>query len=158
MWNRDAEIHPAGTFKVIGDTDSPVEEVLLTIELTAHLDESAIPESLATAIAGGAIRRIRLTTDAPNGECLQRKEDLDQVMGVARSLINNIQDKMHAGRVHLIVVAPASAAFSIGQLMQAGHHAAFTLYDRANWEQPLEKLSPSLATASFRLLGLTKPL
>ncbi|MCK4136106.1 HNH endonuclease [Ralstonia pseudosolanacearum] len=139
LWNRDAEIHPAGTFKVIGNTDSPVEEVLLTVELTAHIDESAIPESLATAIAGGAIRRIRLTTDAPNGECLQRKEDLDQVMGVARSLINDIQDKMHAGRVHLIAVAPASAAFSIGQLMQAGHHAAFTLYDRANWEQPFRE-------------------
>nr|CUV43180.1 conserved protein of unknown function [Ralstonia solanacearum] len=139
LWNRDAEIHPAGTFKVIGDTDSPVEEVLLTVELTAHLDESAIPESLATAIAGGAIRRIRLTTDAPSGECLQRKEDLDQVMGVARSLINDIQDKMHAGRVHLIVVAPASAAFSIGQLLQAGHHAGFTLYDRANREQPFRE-------------------
>ncbi|WP_321819833.1 MULTISPECIES: SAVED domain-containing protein [unclassified Burkholderia] len=136
LWNRDAEAHPAGTFKVIGDTDSPTDEVLLTVELTAHLDESAIPQSLATAVVSGAIPRIRLTTDTPNGECLQRKEDLDQVIRIARNAINDIQDKMHARRVHLIVVAPASAAFSIGQLLQAGHHTQFTLYDRANWEQP----------------------
>ncbi|HDR9317935.1 TPA: SAVED domain-containing protein [Burkholderia vietnamiensis] len=58
---------------------------------------------------------------------------------VARNVINDIQDKMHARRVHLIVVAPASATFSIGQLLQAGHHAAYTLYDRANWEQPFRE-------------------
>ncbi|MGT2434066.1 SAVED domain-containing protein (plasmid) [Cupriavidus basilensis] len=46
---------------------------------------------------------------------------------------------MRAKRVHLIVVSPVSAAFSIGQLMQAGHHAAFTLYDRANWDQPFRE-------------------
>jgi hypothetical protein len=113
--------------------------VLLTVELTAHLDESAMPQNLAAAVASGAIPRVRLTTDAPNGECLQRKEDLDQVMRVARSAINDIQDKMHARRVHLIVVAPTSAAFTIGQLLQAGHHTEFTLYDRANWEQPFRE-------------------
>ncbi|TAL99620.1 MAG: SAVED domain-containing protein [Paraburkholderia sp.] len=139
LWNKDADVQPAGTFKVIGHTDSPVDEMLLTVELTAHLDESAIPANLATAIASGALRRIRLTTDAPDGECLQRKEDLDQVMSVARRVINDIQDKMHARRVHLIVIAPASATFSIGQLLQAGHHAAYTLYDRANWEQPFRE-------------------
>lgn len=139
LWNGDAEAQPAGTFKVIGHTDLPVDEVLLTVELTAHLDEGSIPENLTTTVASGAIPRIRLMTDAPNGECLQRKEDLDQVMGVARSVINDIQDKMHARRVHLLVVAPASAAFSIGQLLQAGHHAAFTLYDRANWELPFRE-------------------
>lgn len=139
LWNRDVEPHPVGTFKVTGDTDSPADEVLLTVELTAHLDESAIPQNLAAAAASGAIPWVRLTTDAPNGECLQRKEDLDQVMRVARSAINDLQDKMHARRVHLIVVAPASAAFTIGQLLQAGHHTEFTLYDRANREQPFRE-------------------
>ncbi|WP_186057831.1 SAVED domain-containing protein [Burkholderia gladioli] len=139
LWNQDAEVQPAGTFKVIGDADSPVDAVLLTVELTAHLDESAIPASLTTAIASGGTRRIRLTTDTPSGECIQRKEDLNQVMDVARRLINDIQDKVRAGHVHLIVVAPASAAFSIGQLLQPGHHAQFTLYDRANWEQPFRE-------------------
>lgn len=139
LWNREAEVQPEGTFKAIGNTDLSVGEVLLTVEMTAHLDESAIPEHLVTGLANGAISRIRLITDAPTGECLQRKEDLNQVIGVARRVINDIQDKMHARRVHLIVVAPASAAFSIGQLLQAGHHTEFTLYDRANWEQPFRE-------------------
>jgi len=139
LWNLDAEAHPAGTFKVVGQTDSLVDEVLLTVELTAHLTEKPIPENLAKAVARGELPWIRLTMDAPNGECIQRKEDLTQVMNVARGAMNHIQDKMRARRVHLIVMAPASVAVSIGQLMQPGHHAEFTLYDRANWEQPFRE-------------------
>lgn len=139
LWNPDADPLPVGTFKIAGDTCSPADEVLLTFELTAHLDERAIPDNLSEAVASGDMPWIRLTTDTPSGECIQRKEDLSQVIDVARRAINNIQDKIRARHVHLIVVAPGSAAFSIGQLMQAGHHASFTLYDRANWEQPFRE-------------------
>jgi hypothetical protein len=139
QWNPDAAAHPAGTFKVAELTNTHVDEVLLTVELTAHLDERALPDGLAKAVASGHMPWIRLTTDAPNGECIQRKEDLAQVVDVARSAINSIQDKMRAKRVHLVVVCPASAAFSIGQLMQAGHHATFILYDRPNGEQPFRE-------------------
>ena len=109
--------------------------MLLTVELTAHIDKNALPAGLASAVTSGHMPWIRLTTGTPNGECIQRKEDLAQVVDVARSAINFIQDKMLAKRVHLIVVCPASATFSIGQLMQAGHHAIFTLYDRPNGQQ-----------------------
>lgn len=139
QWNPDAAAHPAGAFKVAGLTNTQVDEVLLTVELTAHLDARTFPDGLAKAVASGDMPWIRLTTDAPNGECIQRKEDLAQVVDVARSAINSIQDKMRAERVHLIVVCPASAAFSIGQLMQAGHHATFILYDRPNGEQPFRE-------------------
>lgn len=133
--NSNAAAHPAGTFKVSGLTDTQADEVLLTVELTAHIDKSALPDGLANAVTERDMPWIRLTTDAPNGECIQRKEDLAQVVDVARRTINAIQDKMRAKRVHLIVVCPVSAAFSIGQLMQAGHHAIFILYDRPNGQQ-----------------------
>ncbi len=139
LWNPDVAVSPAGTFKVTGLTNTSVDEVFLTVELTAHLDEKTIPDSLVKAVTGGATPWVRLTIDTPNGECIQRKEDLAQFVDTARGVINSIQDKMRARHVHLVVVSPASAAFSIGQLMQAGHHVAFTLYDRANWEQPFRE-------------------
>ncbi|PLP96639.1 SAVED domain-containing protein [Cupriavidus pauculus] len=139
LWNRDIAGSPPGTFYVTGLTNSPVDEVLLTVELTAHLNEEAIPDSLLKAVRSGAMPRVRLTTDAPDSECIQRKEDLAQVVDVARKAINSIQDEMRAKRVHLIVLSPVSAAFGIGQLMQPGHHAAFTLYDRPDNQQPFRE-------------------
>ncbi|WP_371865043.1 SAVED domain-containing protein [Massilia eburnea] len=135
QWNLNASKHPVGTFAVSGLTNAQVDEVLLTVELTARIDEQALPDGIIKAVANGNLPWIRLTTGDPNAECIQRKEDLEQVIDSARCAINSIQDKMHAKRVHLIVVSPASAAFGIGQLMQAGHHAVFTLYDRPNGQQ-----------------------
>lgn len=135
-WNRNAAPQPPGTFKVLGRTDSKTDEVLLTVELTAQLDENTLPSSLANNVANGSLPWIRMTLDSPSGECIQRNEDLEQVVNVARETINFIQDELRAKRIHLIILSPASAVFRIGQLMQAGHHAEFTLYDRANWEQP----------------------
>jgi hypothetical protein len=139
QWDSSTTPHPAGTFKVSGLTDTQADEVLLTVELTAHLDKNALPDSLAKALDCGSMPWIRLTTDSPNGECLQHAKDLEQVVHVARSTINALQDKMCSKRIHLIVMSPASATFSIGQLLQAGHHAAFTLYDRANSQQPFRE-------------------
>lgn len=139
LWDSNAAAQPAGTFKILGPTDTQADEVLLTVELTAHIDKNSLTESLAKAIDDGNMPWIRLTTDVPHGECIQRREDLEQVVNAARIAINSIQDKMRAKRVHLIVMSPASATFSLGQLMQAGHHAAFTLYDRANWQQPFRE-------------------
>lgn len=139
MWNTAAPLREADTFKVTGLTSTAAAEVLLTVELTAHLDEDALPASLAALVTRGDLPRIRVTTDNPSGECLQRKEDLALVLDAARLAINSIQDQMRAQRVHLIALCPASAAFSLGQLMQAGHHAAFVLYDRPNRETPFRE-------------------
>ncbi len=139
QWNLADTLHPVGTFKADGLTDKQADEVVFTVELTAHLDERALPEGLINGVTSGDIPRVRLLTDVPNNECIQRKDDLAQAIDVARIVINSIQDKMCAKRVHLIALCPASVAFSIGQLMQAGHHATFTLYDRPNGEQPFKE-------------------
>ncbi|WP_322073817.1 SAVED domain-containing protein [Burkholderia cepacia] len=157
QWNPDDTAHPSGTFKVVGLANAQVDEVLFTVELTAHLDVRALPSNLANAVASGEMPWIRLTTDAPSGECIQRKEDLAQVADVARLAVNSIQDTMRAKRVHLIVVSPASAAFSIGQLMQPGHHATFTLYDRPNGEQPFREAFTINGHSVIPPAGSTQP-
>jgi hypothetical protein len=139
QWNSDATALPNEAFKVSGLTSDQADEVLLTVELTAHIDRSALPNSLAKTVEEGNMPWVRVKADAPNGECIQRKEDLLQFIDVARRTINAIQDKMRAKTVHLIAVCPVSAAFSIGQLMQAGHHAVFNLYDRPNGQFPFRE-------------------
>ena len=79
LWNPDVAARPAGTFKVSELTSTLVDEVFMTVELTARLDERAIPNSLVTAVTSGAMPWIRLTIDTPDGECIQRKEDLGQL-------------------------------------------------------------------------------
>lgn len=138
-WNSTSTALPPGAFKVSGLTANQADEVLLTVELTANIDSSSLPNTLAKALEEGNMPWVRLTIDAPNGECIQRKEDLAQFVDVARTTINAIQDKMHAKTVHLIAVCPVSAGFSLGQLMQPGHHAVFNLYDRPNGEHPFRE-------------------
>lgn len=157
LWNQEDAPHPAGTFKVVGLTDTHVNDVVLTVELTARLDERALPAELSEAVTRGDMPWIRLTTDNPNGECIQRKEDLAQVVDAAREAINSIQDRMRASCVRLIVLSPASAAFSIGQLMQVGHHATFVLYDRPNGDHPFREAFTINGHSVIPPAGSTQP-
>lgn len=136
LWDPNAIEHPPGTFKVFGKTNFKSDEVLLTVELTAHLDRKTLPDTLNDALDSERMPWIRIKLDSPDGECIGKKEDLEQFVNTARHTINFIQDQIRAKRVHLIVMSPSSTTFSLGQLMQVGHHAEFILYDRANWEQP----------------------
>ena len=135
LWNVNAAARSANSFSVSGLSDIQVDEVIFTVELSANIDENTLPLRLYQQFAAGQMPWIRLTTDDPNPECIQRKEDLSQFIHAARSAVNSIQDMMRAKRVHLIVVSPASATFSVGQLLQAGHHSVFTIYDRPNGQQ-----------------------
>jgi hypothetical protein len=139
LWNAAATAHSPGTFKLDGLSDNHVDEVLMTVELTAAVELGTLPNALCSAVTRGEMPWIRLTTVNPDSECIQRKEDLAQALAVARRAINGIQDRMRAKRVHLVVVSPASVAFGIGQLMQPGHHAEFKLYDRPNRDNPFRE-------------------
>ncbi len=41
---------------------------------------------------------------------------------------------MRVRKVHLIAISPASTVFRLGQMLQAGHHPLYTIYDRASRE------------------------
>lgn len=130
-WDEDVSPKPAGTFNVEGLIDDRTPEVLVTLELTARMDEEAMPAELAPAIAEGRLPWIRITTPSPRFDCIGHPNDLDQFMHVARRVINHVQDVMRVQTVHLIAISPASTVFRFGQMLQAGHHPLYTIYDRA---------------------------
>lgn len=131
VWDPDASPLPPGTFSVSALPTDRSDEVLVTIELTARIDEDAMPDELASAIADDRIPWLRITLPNPRFDCISHPADLDQFMHVARRTINHVQDVMRVRKVHLIAISPPSSVFRFGQMLQAGHHPEYTIYDRA---------------------------
>lgn len=131
-WDPNATPQPSGTFTVDGLTSQQANEVLITIELTANVDVNGLPVGMADKTSSGRMPWIRIRIPNPNFDCIQHPDDLGQFMNVARRAINHVQDVMRARRVHLIAISPASTSFCFGQMLQAGHHPTYTIYDRPN--------------------------
>lgn len=135
-WDESATPKPKGTVRVEGLTGQQAEEVLLSIELTAELEPTAYPQVTTTGASISELPHIRIRTSNPNSGCIKHPDDLKQFRDIARTAINHIQDKMNASHIHLIPVSPASTVFCLGQMLQAGHHPPYTVYDRTDFEKP----------------------
>jgi hypothetical protein len=129
-WDKGASPSAQGSVSISTLLSTPADEVVLSIELTAAIDEYALPSGLSDAIRNQRVPWIRITHASPNYNCIRTPEDLDQFTNVARYAVRVIQDQMRAKRVHLIGVSPASSLFRFGQMLQAGHHPLYQLYDR----------------------------
>lgn len=136
VWDRTVMPLPPETFTVFGLTGNPVDEVLLSLELTASVDKRALPSTLAARVASEEIAWVRITIPNPNFACIAHPGDLEQFKAIARKTVNHIQDVVRAKRVHLIGISPASSLFTFGQLLQAGHHPPYTIYDRSDRNVP----------------------
>ncbi|WP_312183811.1 SAVED domain-containing protein [Massilia timonae] len=131
-WDSAARPKPAGEFYLEGESRVGSTEALLSIELTASLDEQALPSHLQEAVRQSTVPWIRLRATAPNNACIGHPDDLEQFTAIARQAIAVIQDSMRAAKVHLIPIAPASTLFRFGQLLQPGHHCKYIIHDRPN--------------------------
>lgn len=153
-WNNAVPPQAEGSFQALCSDNGRAEEVLLSLELTATVDEDALPVELVEGIRGGAIPWVRVTAMAPAFDCIRRREDLEQFTIAARTALKCIQDNMRATHVHLIGVSPASTLFRFGQLLQAGHHARFTVYDRPDGS---ESFRPGLVIDGQKVYAAGSP-
>ena len=147
-WNSQAEAHPQGTFSVEPLPPDRATEVLITLELTAHVDEDALPTDLKAAVDSGHLPWIRVITSKTGFNCIGHPEDLDQFTQAARKAIVHVQDVMRVQKVHLIAVSPASTVFRFGQMLQAGHHPEYVVYDRAGRDY---KFAPALSITGHQV-------
>lgn len=130
QWNYAKAPQPQGTFLMELGHGTPTSEVLLSIELTASLDVSKLPQALQDGLQQKQIAWVRIVTPSPHYGCIARPEDLEQFSSVAAMVIRHINDVLRAQRVHLIGLSPASTLFRFGQMLQAGHHPDCVTYDR----------------------------
>lgn len=136
QWEEAATPQPKGFFSVDGLSNTRASDVLVSLEVTAQLDEQALPTLLRESTSNASTPWVRIRAAAPSGSCIRHPDDLDHFMAVARQAINHVQDVMRAERVHLIAISPASTVFCFGQMLQAGHHPAYMVYDRSDRESP----------------------
>lgn len=147
-WSPEAKSHPQGTFNVSSLPTERATEVLITLELTAHVDEDALPVDIKENLDSGALPWIRVTSSKTGFDCIGHSDDLDQFMHAARKAIVHVQDVMRVQKVHLIVVSPASTVFRFGQMLQAGHHPEYVVYDRAGRDY---KFTPALSITGHQV-------
>ncbi|WP_460152964.1 SAVED domain-containing protein [Pseudomonas sp. S2_B07] len=130
-WDSKANAHSPGTFSVNSLPPDRADEVFITLELSASLDEDALSADFKAAVDSGQMPWIRVTTSKTGADCIGCSEDLDQFAQAARRAIVHAQDVMRVQKVHLIAISPASTVFRFGQMLQAGHHPEYVVYDRA---------------------------
>jgi hypothetical protein len=104
--------------------------VILSLELTADLDPNAMPTALRDSVRTGNSIWVRIRAKQPNPGCIAHPDDLTQFTAVVREAIRFVQDVLHAPTVHLFGISPASTLFRFGQILQAGHHPTYVVYDR----------------------------
>jgi hypothetical protein len=135
-WDSGAIALKNNAFQILGSINSHADEVLLSLELTASIDERALPKNIVSRVTEGSIPWIRVIATQPDPGCIRHPDDLDLFTTVVRQTIHIIQDEIRPSRVHLLGVSPASTLFRFGQLLQAGHHPAYDIYDRPDHEHP----------------------
>ena len=105
-------------------------EACLLVSLTFKVSPARLPLSL---FADGALRvgAIEVTAqDASLGhDILAHPLDLDFFALALEQAVRTLQDHWKVNRVHLVIGAPASACFRVGQKLQARHHATYVCYE-----------------------------
>ena len=142
-WQPYDEHTASSFFHNLGEKKTKAKEALVSIELTANLDCEALPQPLKRRLDSGEIQQIRVGAKHPSFASIRTKSDLDAFAQVARRVINVVHDELCADKVHLIGIAPASALFKVGQMLQPGHHPEYWVYDRSAHEtqfQPAIKI------------------
>lgn len=130
VWPKEAESHPDSAMFIEGNKVPPAEEALLTVELTSHLSEKRLPPELLRKHKEEGMPWVRILAKEPSISWVRHPLDLTLFEKTTRSAICSIQDDLNAKVIHVIAVSPASSIFKFGQMLQAGHHSEYRIYDQ----------------------------
>ena len=73
---------------------------------------------------------MEIAVENPSHRVISHPADLELIGRAVDQALQKLQDEWRVRTVHLVLIAPATACFRIGQKMQARHHAEFILYER----------------------------
>lgn len=103
-------------------SDQSLKEAALLVYLTANVPDVEIPWQ--------AMSTVKITAQEPGHSVVAAQRDLHLLAEKYGEALRILQDQWRVDRIHLLVVAPASACVLLGQKLQARHHAPVTLYER----------------------------
>lgn len=111
---------------------------LLTIGLSDSYQDTWITDTTRQSIAAETTTWIAVSAQRPNANIVASRCDLELIMTTIRESLRRLQGDFQVHEVHLLIVAPVSVAFSIGQALQAGNHLPTTVFHRVNASKPFE--------------------
>lgn len=120
-------------------------DACLIVSLTYPVDPTRLPSDLYTT-SGFALGALEVTASDPSNlghDIFKHPLDIDYFALAIEKAIRTMQDQWRVKKVHLVVGAPASACFRIGQKLQARHHATVVCYESlpgygASFEKTIE--------------------
>ena len=115
--------------KVLRDAKSGETEACLQINLTASVPASDLPPHLFSA-GQYVVPTIEITVESPSHRAIGDPIDLELFGRAVDQALQKLHDEWRVRTVHLVLIAPVTACFRVGQKMQARHHANFILYER----------------------------
>lgn len=149
------------TMDVLKERESESNEATLLLYLTADIAVIRLPEPIADA-DGWKLPTIRVGISTPNPDCIERPEDLKRLGIALDQAIRQMQDGWQIKCIHLIVCAPTSASVTLGQKMQARHHANYVCYEAVGGAGSPYKATIEIGSDSVRELvsgiGASAPL
>lgn len=107
------------------------DEACLLVSLTFRIDPNRLPDTLHLP-SGIVVGALEVTASSPGllgHDIFSHPADLDCFATEVERAFRKLQDQWRVKKVHLVVGAPASACFRLGQKLQARHHAAMVCYE-----------------------------
>lgn len=136
-WPVSSPKPPADKYKlnVLRAHQGSETEAVLRVCLTASPQASDLPENLYVE-GNYTLPTVEVTVDAPSYRAISHPDDLELFGRKIGETLQLMQDNWEVRTIHLVVVAPTTACFRLGQKMQARHHADFVLYERLPSTEP----------------------
>ena len=103
-------------------SDQSPQDAALLVYLTASVPDTELPWQ--------AMSTVKITAQEHGHSVVVTQRDLHLLAEKYGDALRILQDEWRVDRVHLLVIAPASACVLLGQKLQARHHAPVTLYER----------------------------
>lgn len=133
-WGWKSKTPPASTkYRVDVDYNNlgsaEAGDAALLVYITAAVPTAELP-SVFQRDGEMALPTVRISIEEPNYSAISHPDDL-QLFGVAVSeALRILNDMWRPQRIHIVLVAPASACFRFGQKLQARNQCATLLYER----------------------------
>lgn len=135
--------------KILQDAAQGQSDACLLISFTFDIEPQRLPAEIFRA---GKFQMPTLKVFPSGGcgiDCIRHPHDLDRAAVAISEAITQLQDQWKVGRVHLVIGAPPSIVFKVGQKMQARHQADFACYE-AEMTGPNSRFLPTITIGGRR--------
>lgn len=136
-WGDKAAVPDQDFFKIeVKAAPAGATAGLLTIAMSDDYQSAWLSPEIQQQIDNNQITWLHVSAASPSRNVIVSDAYRKAALTPVRDALQALQGKHQVQEVHMIIVAPASVAFGIGQTLQAGNHPAAIVYHRPDFTSP----------------------